>query len=976
MRARSVKWPQVTPERWAKLEDLFHETRALVPAERDAFLAAACAGDSGMRREIESLLVQQEGALLEQGIGVAAAGLVTSAARGNHEGRAFGPYVLGALIGSGGMGDVYRARDERLGRDVAVKVLPHSLAQHPDRFEREARILASLNHPHIGAIHGIEESDGIRGLVLELVDGVTLSERIAAGAVPLEEALVIARQIADALGAAHQKGIVHRDLKPANIKITPANVVKVLDFGLAKIVAPDSEPAALPVMGTADGVILGTVAYMSPEQARGLTVDKRADIWAFGCVLYEMLTGARAFTGASSADVLGAIVSTDPDWTALPAATPRRVRDMLRRCLAKNPERRLHDIADARIEIEDAIGGEVEADAGQRAQKTRSLLPWIMSGVAIAAVALAIWFAAAARTPAPAIARVAIELPADVAIYAIGRGSSVAVSPDGQRIVFVGIVGGRTQLYLRPLNSATSSPMAGTEGATNPVFSPDGRWIGFVEDGRLKKIPVDGGPPFTIVHSAPDSAQRLVVQAASWAAADTIVFSAVSQKLRGLWRVPAAGGDPERVSTPRPGELNHVWPQFLPEQNAVIFTIWNNTNFDGGRVVVRSLAGGEPAVLVDGASYGRVVIDGRRRAWLVYARPEGLQAAPFDLQRLQLTGPAVPVQDGVLTNLSGGAHFSVSDSGLLAYVPGGLDEADKTAFWVDRSGVATEIGVIPGLGFQYRISPDGRWLVRPNATGNRDLWIDDLSGRAPPRRLTFSGTHNLPMWTPDGKRIIYTLDAPGANINIFWRSADGSADEERLTTSPNVQIPRSVSPDGATLAYQETTAEGGPDIWVMPLREPRRPRLLLGTPSAELNPMFSPDGRWIAYSSTQSGMSEVYLMSFPDGGHRTAVSKGGGFNARWAADGRELYYRTRLSEQGDGNMMAVSIDTTGPVAKIGTPRVLFATPYQGDFDVTPDGRFLLLKRTAQESPSRVVHLVLNWFEHLHAKTAPRSFSDP
>jgi serine/threonine-protein kinase len=602
-------------------------------------------------------------------------------------------------------------------------------------------------------------------------------------------------------------------------------------------------------------------------------------------------------------------------------------------------------------------------------------VPWIASAIVISAVALAIWLSTAARTSLPGIARVAIELPPDVSIFAIGRASSVAVSPDGSRIVYVGIAGGRRQLYVRDLDGLETAPIAGTEGATSPFFSPDGRWIGFVDNtpaGRLKKVPVEGGAPFTIVDSAPDNTQRFSAQAGSWLPDDTIVFSAVSAKLRGLWRVPAAGGSPKRISTPRQGELFHTWPQVITGGNAILFTIWNNTSFEGSRVAVLRLAGGEPAVLVDGASYGRVVVDDRRRAWLVSARPEGLQAAPFDVDGLKLTRGAIPVLDGVLTNLSGGAHFSFSSTGLLAYVPGGLDEARKSPVWVAKNGAATEIGEIRGLGFQYAISPDGQRLVRPNASGSRDLWIDDLGGRKPSTRLTYEGGHNAPIWTPDGRRIIYARDAAGGpNINIFWRAADGSGDEERLTASPNVQLPRSISPDGGTLAYHETGPDSGPDIWVMPLRESRQPRLLLGTPAAELNPAFSRDGRWIAYSSTQSGRSEVYLMSFPDGDRRTAVSKGGGFSARWSGDGRELYYRTRPSEQGDGDMMGVSIDTTGPDAKVGTPRVLFATPYQGEFDVTADGRFLLLKRTPHESPTRAVHLVFNWFEHLHGKTTPR-----
>ncbi len=973
------------PERWRQIEDLFHAARERPPEDRDAFLTAECAGDLALRQEVESLLGQPDGMLLRDGIEAAAAALVTPAAHLNHEGRALGAYVLGPLLGSGGMGDVYRARDAKLGRDVAVKILPDTLGQHPERlarFDREARILAALNHPNIAAIYGLEESDGLRGLVLELIDGVTLAETLRRKCLPADEALAIARQIAHALEAAHQKGIIHRDLKPANILITLRGVVKVLDFGLAKIEASDATgPASVPALETRDGVVLGTVAYMSPEQARGLAVDKRTDIWAFGCVLYEMLTGSRPFPGESSADVLGAITSAQPNWTLLPRDTPRRVHDLLRRCLTKDPELRLHDIADARIEIDDAISGDrgdhrlplrdesaLRYD-GTRRDHPRTLVPWILSGIMAIAAAVAIWlaiFATTSETRNPA--RVSIALPPDVSLYAIGRGSSVAVSPDGQRIVYVAVSGGRTQLHMRLLDGLDSIPIAGTEGGANPFFSPDGRWIGFMDGpngGSLKKVPVQGGAVLTVIDSKGDGLRSFAARGAAWAPDDTIVFEAINPASRGLWRVAAGGGSPERLTTPRDGELFHSWPQLVPGGKAVLYTIWNNTSFDGGRIAVQSLDGGEPTILVHGASYGRVISSGGQTAYLVYAQPEGLLAARFDVDRLRLIGRSMPVVHGVLTNLSGGAHFGVSSTGLLAYIPGKLDEVDKTLLWVGQNGATSDIAKISGIGFQYRLSPDGRRIVRPNAIGpNRDLWVDDLEGRALPTRLTAGGVHNVPIWTHDGRRVIYSAGVP--NGNLFWRAADGTGDAERLTTSANLQIAGSVSPDGSTLAYAEIDATRGADIWLLPLQQPRQARLVLGTPFGEYNPRISPNGRWVAYQSDISGQFEIYLTAFVSGGRQIPVSKGGGFAPLWAPDGRELYYRSVEPAQG-GEMMVVSIDATGAEPKISTPRVLFESPYQGEGDIAPDGRFLLLKRPPQEASARAIQLVLNWLDDLQQK---------
>ena len=964
----------MTPERLQRIEELFHAARERAPAERDAFVAAECGDDVPLRQEVHSLLAQQDGTLLRKGVG-GVVGVVMPTS-GSHEGRALGAYVLGPLLGVGGMGEVYRARDTRLGRDVAVKILPEDVAQHPERlarFEREARILATLNHPNIAAIYGLEESDGLRGLVLELVEGMTLADRLGEGAPPakalaVHEALPLARQIAEALEAAHDKGIVHRDLKPANIKITPGGVVKVLDFGIAKIRSEQTGGPALPnVRETTEGIVLGTVTYMSPEQARGQPVDKRTDIWAFGCVLYEMVTGSRSFPGQSSADVLGAITTAEPDWSLLPADTPIRVRNLLRRCLTKDRARRLHDIADARIEIEDAIADPRAIAEVERARPIERrffrLLPWMLVGVLATVSAVAVRYAMRAPArEAGGLARVSVPLPPDVSLFEIGRGSSVAISPDSRRIVYVGMASGRRQLYVRDVDGWDSTPIAGTQDAASPVFSPDGRWIAFTtlpNGGRLMRVPANGGPVLTVVDDMGDGRRGFAVQGVAWGADETIVFGALNPRSIGLWRVAASGGTPERVSEPGEGG---TWPQILLGGTHVIYTRPKRAGFD---VAVQSIAGGRHTILVEDASYGRVISPDGRAAWLVYARPQGLHAARFDLDRLRLAGPAVPILDGVQNNMSGGAHFAVSPDGLLAYIPGGLDEIHKTLLWVSRDGRAEEIGTIPGLGFQFSLSPNGRWLVRPDATlgGSRDLFVDDLLKRTTPRRVTDDTGASFPIWTPDGLRVIYSFGEP--NTNLFWRAADRSDSPERLTTSPSSQTPGSVSPDGSTLAYHET-ADGRPtDIWLLPLREPRQPRLFLGTPFAELDPRFSPDGRWLAYRSNMSGQFEIWVVPV-DGGGQFPVSRGGGDQVLWSLDGRELYYRN-VPRQQAGDIMAVTFDGTGKQPTIGVPRVLFRTLHQGNVEVAPDGRFLMVKGTRIESPSRVIQLVFDWFDDLRAK---------
>jgi serine/threonine protein kinase len=952
------------PERWARIEELFHDARALPADERHSFIDSVCGTDSELRQELQSLLAQPDGTLLAQGAGLAAAALFPVADRATHEGRTLGPYTLGSLIGRGGMGDVYRARDVKLSRDVAIKILPDALAHRPDRlarFQREARILASLNHSHIGAIYGLEESDGISGLVLELIEGATLKDRLANGPLSVDEALVIARQIAEALEAAHQKGVVHRDLKPANVKITPRGDVKVLDFGIAKIDGPEGgEAAALPVLATSEGTVLGTVAYMSPEQARGRAVDKRTDIWAFGCVLFEMLTGARTFPGDSAADVLGVITSAEPDWALLPAATPQRVRQLLRRCLRKDPERRLHDIADARVEIEDALAGAVEdVETSAHTRGPRRLVAGFVVGTT-AITAVAVWIAmSVSPTPRLTPEHVTIPLPDNVALWGIGRGSSVAVSPDGQRIAFVGFANGRRQLFLRSFDALASTPLAGSEGASSPVFSPDGQWIAFLDSvptGGLKKVSVTGDGPFSLFDNLGDGLGGLAASSAWWGPDDSIVFAVENPKNSGLWRISASGGTPQRLTTKAASEGNHVWPHVLPNGKAVVYTIWDNTGFEKAKIVLKPLPQGEPVVLAEGGSYGRVVTSAGR-AWLAYARNDILYATPFDIERLQMAGAEAPVISGLFTNMSGGAHFSVSASGRLVYVPGRDVERQKVLLWVTPDGTATEIATLDGVSAYHNLSPEGRRLVTIRTTvGNRDVWVLDLAGN-PPTRLTVGGVHNFPVWA--GERVIYSSGA--SNANLFWKLANPAAPEERLTSSEYPQIPGSVSPDGSTLAYSEDRPQTGRDIFLMSLREPGQPRLLVGSAAGEWKPTFSPDGRWLAYQSNAAGRGfRIYVVSLPDGRQFPVSDEGS--SPLWSRDGRELYYSAA------GNMMALSIDTTGLEPRFAKPRVLFSLdPFYGDGQVAPDGRFFFLKNTPREASSRFIHVVSNWSDELRVK---------
>jgi eukaryotic-like serine/threonine-protein kinase len=987
-------------ERWAHVEQLYHAAHARPEDERAAFLADACVGDEGLRREVESLLAQPASAdaFLSEPALVMAAQLVNDPGKSMLTGHRIGLYQVQAFLGAGGMGEVYRARDLKLGRDVAIKILPRIFTSDPERlarFEREARILATLNHPHIGAIYGFEDANGIRALVLELVEGQTLADRIDKGPVPQEEALNIARQIADALESAHEKGIIHRDLKPANIKITPDGTAKVLDFGLAKLGSgKDAEDSpTVTVNGTHEGVILGTAAYMSPEQARGKKVDKRADVWAFGCVLFEMLTGTRAFAGDEVSDTLAAVLREEPDWTALPSCTPPAIRRLLRRCLDKDRRERLQAIGDARLEIKEAVitAGDDASGAGpaQRVLLARHL-SIVVGAVVVTAVAVGVgmWILKpSAPAPQPSVTRSVITVqPFDQRPPASPGESrppvrpfrtAVALSPDGRTLVFRAIRDAGGQLFVRPLDRLEATPIPGTEGGNSPFFSPDGAWIGFWANGELRRVPLRGGPASTIGR-VPGAA--VPIFGASWGDGDVIVFATRA----GLWRVRADGGRPEAVSKPSEAEYAQYLPRLLPGGQAVLYTLAKTAfRWDNAQIVVRSLVTGEEKVLIDDGADARYVPTGH----LVFMRRGVLMAARFDLARLELTSGPVALINGVMqaANMenadtdSGAAQFAVADRGTLVYVTGGMaPDQDRELVWVDRNGMVDRLSALRREFLAPRLAPDGQRVAvttQPSgATASHRVWVYDLPRRTLTPLTTVDESALWNVWSPDRTRIAFSSDVAG-KLNLFWKSADGTGTSQRLATSEYIQGPSSWSSDGKTLAFvQEAHPETGVDIWVLDVGSAdRRPRPVVQTAAAERFPAFSADGRWLAYTSDDSGRQEVYVQPYPGRGPRVLVSTDGGSSPAWRSDGTELFYYVVLP-QNRVRMMVVLVKATAAGFSSGTPRKLFegryvmADPVRG-YDVTPDGQHFLMVQPLDPPPEPTTELVLveNWLEELKTR---------
>jgi Tol biopolymer transport system component/tRNA A-37 threonylcarbamoyl transferase component Bud32 len=887
-------------------------------------------------------------------------------------GRRLGPYEILSSIGAGGMGEVYRARDTRLDRIVAIKVLPTHLADRPElreRFEREAKTVASLNHPHICVLHDIGKQNGIDFLVMEYLEGETLAQRLQKGSLPLEQVLQYAIEISDALDKAHRKGVTHRDLKPGNIMLTKSGT-KLLDFGLAKL-KQEAAPANVPLSElptaidplTAEGTIVGTLQYMAPEQLEGKEVDARTDIFAFGVVVYEMATGKKAFEGKSQASLIAAILEREPvPMSSLQPMTPLALDRVVKKCLRKDRDDRWQSARDVTDELKwIAEGGSAITLAptaiarGFGALGRRELIIGagaLLSGGVIAGAA--IWNLKPVQSPQP-VTRTLIDLPQGQQLAGLDGGPAVALSHDGTHLAYVARKGGAQQIYLRAMDSLESKPIPGTEGGVSPFFSPDGQWLGFFAGGMLMKVSVSGGAALPLANSA-------LSYGASWGSHGVIAFASLT--ISAVQQVADAGGAPQPLTRFEKGDVTHRWPEFLPGGKAVLFAAATNAiNFTNSHVAVQTVGTGERRYLVQGGTHPRYASSGH----LVYGQRGTLMAVPFDLQRLATTGAGIPVVEGVLqSTVTGAAQYSVSDTGSLVYVPGGIQSAQSRLVWVSRNGAEQPLPAPAHAYLGPRLSPDGRRVAVTLTEQEAQIWLYDLP-RETLTRLTFEGNLNVrPVWTPDGKRIAFNSNKDGP-LNLFWQLADGSGGLERLTTSEYTQVPMSWSPDGELLAYFEVNPATQRDIWVLRLSD-RKALSFLQTRFDEAVPRFSPDGHWLTYTSNESGRFEVYVQPYPGPGGKWQISTEGGTEPMWNPNGRELFYRS-----GD-KMMAVEI-ATQPGFAAGTPRTLFEGRYEtamvpiDNYDVSPDGqRFLMLKPVEQEQAAPTqINVVLNWFEELKQK---------
>ncbi|HEY7185880.1 MAG TPA: protein kinase [Vicinamibacterales bacterium] len=934
-----------SPERWIEVERLYHEALARAERARDSFLHKACGDDEELRREVMSLLAYDRGVtgFMEGAAIDVLAAQASAAGTAEHTltGQRVGPYEIGPLIGSGGMGHVYRAHDSKLGRAVALKILPHHFADDAERrarFEREAKLLASLNHPHIGAIYGFEDRDGVYGLVLELIEGHTLSERLRTGPIPVAQALTLARQIANALEAAHARGIVHRDLKPANVMLTSDGAVKLLDFGLAK-----SRAAMADAETTGVGVVVGTAAYMSPEQARGEETDARTDVWAFGCVVSEMLTGHKAFAGATASDTIAAILTSEPDWRGLPASTPEPVQRLLQRCLEKDPKQRLHDIADARIELDDVHRDESGGVVRKRgAYRGRALLIGA-AALVLAAIALVGWMLRRPEAPVRPT-RLSISTPGFISPQLSG-----IVSPDGTRVAFVSTAGsGKLMLWIRALDDLEARMVPGSEDAAHPFWSPDGQQIGFLADGRLKITDPTGAAGVRVLTDAP------LRSGASWSRQDMIVFV----RPDGLAMIPASGGTPTVVIARDRDGCQEAWPAFLPDATHILF-------FCRGREDQRGVYVGS----VETHEKKRLISGGLRPAYasghLFTVRGETLMAYPFDTDRLQTTGDPVPVADGIWTAPGAGqASYSVSNDGVLAYVNAAVSKAQFS--WFDRGGkLQGRIGERDRSFATPQLSPDARrLLIAQGPTAADHVWVMDATGGAS-SRLTFgSGRDYSPVWSPNAMRLAY-LSGGSRGGKIMLKNADGSGAEQAVFESDRLVSIDAWSPDGRFVVFTATGPRSLSDIWLLPVAGAKRATPFLESPFNKTQAQVSPDSRWIAYTSYESGGDEVYVESFPTPGSKKQVSVGGGVQPRWRRDGKELFYLAT-----DGRLMATAV-MSGKTLAFGETKPLFKTaviPHGSQsiglatyYDVTPDGqRFLCVIPSASDTTFAPITVVLNW----------------
>jgi serine/threonine-protein kinase len=875
-------------------------------------------------------------------------------------GSQVGQFRIEQEIGRGAMGVVYLAHDSKLDRKVAIKSLPIEImadSKAKSRFSREARMLASVNHPNIATIHDVvEEAEGTGYLVLEYVPGQTLDKRIASGRLTLEESLSIAIQITEAVAAAHEHNVIHRDLKPGNIKITPEGTVKVLDFGLARAIGGKAVDVQRTV--TEPGRVIGTPAYMSPEQARGDPADKRSDTWSFGCVLFEMLTTAAPFKGDTVSDTLANILQTEPDWHALPDNTPASIRFVLRRCLMKDPRQRFQNIADVGIQISDTLAGSGDTPVASTSRPCPLRIPGLGRMMVLAVVCMVLGALVATVTvwslqqpiPLP-LSHFPIGLPPNQ-MLASDR-ADIAVSPNGKHLVYGAQVGGVCWLYLRERDQSISKLLPGTKGAHNPFFSPDGQSIGFGDGDKLMTLSLNGGRPKALCN-----ASDLI--GGCWGADGMIYFTPSATS--GVWRIAADGGAPEVLTSPKSdeGEFCHWWPEVLPDGEAILFTIWRS-DLDDFSIAVLELSTGHWRTVLLGGAHARYSPTGH----LLYGQAGALWAAPFDVENLRLGKPRRPVLESINQSMFNGCvPFCFSDDGMLYYVRGGLWLARHNLVWVNRLGEVVESLALPPKAYIHpRLSPDERQLAFTIFEGgNYHIWVYDLPS-GPTTQLTSGNWDFLPLWMPpDGHRVAFSSFRAGPG-NVYWLPADGSLPAEPLVEGPMDQIASCWAPDGRAVLFDELNHDSGNDIGILCVEDSNTPRLLLQEKQHESHGVFSPDGRWIAYQSDREGTEEVYLMSYP-GLLTKKISTGGGRNPVWSKDGKDLFYRV-------GNKMVAASIETEPELKVTGSDVLFdgrllATDFwASNYDVSRDGqRFLMVEEDEEQPSANQLVVVLNWFEKL------------
>ena len=915
-------------ERWRRTEELFHAALDFAPEARTAFLDANCE-DADLRREVDVLLLNEKeaGSFLESPVieeltaSIAAAGL--------RPGRQFGPHRIVSRLGAGGMGEVYRAHDDELDRDVAIKILPSEFARDPDRmarFRREARTLASLNHPNIAAIYGLEESDDVGCLVLELVEGETLR-----GPLPVAMALDYAHQVAQALETSHRKGIIHRDLKPANVKVTPEGKVKVLDFGLAKALGDEHDEvrsSTTTPFGTVTltGHLIGTPGYMSPEQARGKALDNRSDIWAFGCLLYELLTGKRAFGGETAAATIANVLEGEPDWDALPPKTPSRIRDLLRHCLHKDVALRVDDIAVARTAIE---------QIQQVRRSPRAIIAMVAAGVVVIAALAGLLQFTRRAAPSP-LRRYAIPLPPNAPVE-----GALALSNDARRLVYKSSAG--APLYLRKMDTGEVTPIAGTEDGDLPFFSPDGEWVGFYSevDGAIKKVALSGGSPITI-DKVPQT-----IRGALWSRDNSILYAPQGKRFA---KVSASGGTSQSLGTYDPKETQgERWPALLPDGRHLLYTINNYSgNYEKAKIAVLSVSDQTSRVLLEGGTFPRYCC-----GHLIYSHSGGLFAVPFDVGALKITGAPIAVADEVGgLDLIGLAYADVASDGTFVYAPRNSLAEQRELVWIDRQGATTPISAMRrNYQWPLALSPDGAQLaVVVQEHGRSDLWLYEF-GRNLWRRLT-AGDYVLSVaWAPDSRRIFFSSGRSGTQ-DVYSMPINGSAAPREVTSDKsNWQMPLSVSPDNR---YVMVMRQSHPTrILLLDLQHPAWMQRLVPSREEQGIAAFSPDGRWFVFVLTEAGQREVYVSKFPDTGRKWLVSKGGGYRPFWGRDGREIYYFK-------GKKLMV-VDVSPPM--IGNARVLF----ESDLfvaGIAKDGQHFVGIRSEKAPPATQINVITGLFDNL------------